>query len=234
MSDSPEAITCEVTEKEIARHDAVQFQGKWVGAEGKAILLERLRTGVDDRDSLVTASVVLRVAGLVIDAVIYYAFYVAIGLPTGWWMYPVSENDPSAQVTLPQAVFQFVMNALFILYVAIMQWRFGRTVGKFLSGTKVVCLNGSSLSMGRAFGRALCSDYLSIAISVSMLTMVLIELSDPAAAPGLQDRFQLMLATLSAVISALVLLSSLMALLDTKQHRALHDRIAGTRVVRVL
>lgn len=238
MNEGPETIICEVTAQRIPRENAVQFQGKWVGAEGKAILLERLRTGSDEPNSLVTASLARRFSGVVIDGILFAAIYIAIGYPTGWWMGIVTAedpaNDPSVQMTLGQAMFQFVMNSLYILYVATMHWRGGRTVGKIVSGTKVVCLNGGELSFQRALGRSLCSDCLTIIESFAILTMVLIELSDPAAAPGMQERFQTILSVMSAVVSSLILVNALSALVDIKQRRALHDRLAGTRVVRVL
>ncbi|MBX9653229.1 RDD family protein [bacterium] len=238
MNEGPETIICEVTAQRIPRENAVQFQGKWVGAEGKAILLERLRSGTDEPGSLVTASVALRVSGFIVDGVLFAGIYFAIGYPTGWWMGMVTIEDPaydpSVQMTLGQAIFQFVMNSFYILYVATMHWRGGRTVGKLVSGTKVVRLNGGELSFRQAFGRSLCSDSLTILESFAILTMVLIELADPTNAPGLQGLFQKILSTMSAVVSSLILVNMVSALVDTKLHRALHDRIAGTRVVRVL
>lgn len=42
------------------------------------------------------------------------------------------------------------------LYYVVLEARFGRTVGKFVAGTRVVDLDGCGITLGQAIGRTLC------------------------------------------------------------------------------
>ena len=50
----------------------------------------------------------------------------------------------------------FALLLSFPLYYVIMEYKFGKTIGKFITKTKVVSKDGKPLSIGQCIGRLFC------------------------------------------------------------------------------
>ena len=237
VTDEPDMIECEVTGKTIPRDDAVVFQGKWVGAEGKAILLDRLRSGADEPGALVAGSIGKRIIAYVVDGIICTIPVLIIGLPLGLTIFTQSAgNEPGApppQYTLGQAVFELIVMLAFITYLTVLHARSGQTLGKMVAKIKVVRLDGSPITYSQSFLRAIYFVGFNLLTEIAVVAMVAVELAFPESAPGLQGSFQTILISFTSLASVYMLADILALLFDRAQRRAIHDRLAGTRVVRV-
>ena len=95
----------------------------------------------------------LRFANLIIDTIGFYGLIFLMGMLlalTAPEMF-ADENDVSASLTLN--LFALV---IYILYFMLLEGLFkGKTLGKLITGTRAVKEDGSSITMGDAFKRAL-------------------------------------------------------------------------------
>ncbi len=112
----------------------------------------------------------LRLVAKIIDYVIMRIVTLPLEfLPIG--IFSVLPKDPStwAQVLTPGALIAaampmfYITTALWVLYIGFFLGKFGATPGKMALGLKVVREDGTAISYGRAFGRAL-AEIISIAI----------------------------------------------------------------------
>lgn len=95
------------------------------------------------------ASLGLRFVNLIIDTVVYILLLVSIVLVLSLF---VSDIESFVEEPMDTIITYVCM----ILYYSIMEATFGRTVAKFITGTKVVNARGEKPSWGQAFGRSLC------------------------------------------------------------------------------
>lgn len=237
MTEEHETIACQVTGKAILRDDAVVFQGKWVGAEGKAILLERLRSGADEPGALATASLWKRFLGGMLDGLICTTPFIVIGLLLGFDVFDVSKNNEDeaalAGYDIYQSLFELIVTVAFIVYLTILHSRSGQTLGKMIAKTKVVRSDGSPITYSRSFVRALYLDGGNFLLEISVLIMLCIALMLPDRASELQNVFQTVVTALTAFIGVYAIVNLLAIIFDRSQRRSIHDRLAGTRVVQV-
>ena len=204
-------VRCEVTGKPVPAEDAVEFQGKIVSAEGKAILLGILRNGGDPADHGRTESLrpgfwrrflcssldmVILIAGVMVFA---FVFFFAIDTRL--------TGDEELFVT-------WFAQAMVFVYYTVMHAVFGKTVGKMAGGVRVVTMAGEPIGWWTSLVRAFW--YCGV-------TMVL-----AVAGTFIGGGGGSLLGILSSVYNwanAIVLLA------DREYNRALHDLLAGTRVV---
>jgi len=130
------------------------------------------------------------------------------------------------------------MGAISIYYETWMVGKYQGTVGKLVIGAKVVNPDGTRLTYKRAFVRWLAKiplNYLIVYVPPMIVLVLVIALGVGAFAGG--DRPALVATTVIGSIVAYLLVSLLcagvywMAAFDPEK-RALHDRVAGTRVAK--
>ncbi len=68
----------------------------------------------------------------------------------------LSEGGPTPlSVVIPVSIVGCVLFGLFVFYFPLLEWRFGKTLGKHLLGLRTVRENGAPISLGQAFVRRL-------------------------------------------------------------------------------
>lgn len=240
MSRDSGLVQCEVTGNWVSEDEVITFQGKRVGAEGKAILLERLRSGADAPGTMLAPTVLARFGGLFLDGFIASFFALFVAVPIFFASFgPPGTDGPSPETlsNIFQSVFQTVMGVVIIAYFAFFHARSGQTWGKRAAHTKVVTMEGGPIDGQTAFLRALYYYLPSLLASAVTLVFVLSQLSTPepigeGPAPGVGGLTAVFIA-ISAISGIYALADMLFALFDRAQQRSIHDRLAKTRVIRV-
>lgn len=92
------------------------------------------------------ASAGQRIGNYVIDTIAYYILLIAFGFIFGF----LGILDDS-----PILIYPLAIGTIFGYYI-IMEAAFGKTLGKFVTGTKVVTENGEKPTTGAIVGRTLC------------------------------------------------------------------------------
>jgi uncharacterized RDD family membrane protein YckC len=206
---------CAVTGKIVPEDELVTIQGQRVCAEGKAILLERLRAGEALPGELERPTVLRRFGCIFLDAVllwvVIFAFSMIIGFGFGAAS-PVRGGRGGSLMAMAAA--GFVGQTIWLLYFGLMHGARGQTLGKSAGKLIVVNLDGSPITMGTAFLRALAYCGPGYLQPLAMLTL----------------NQQLMFAA-NAIFGVYAIVNVIVALVDSAQQRSIHDRIAGTRVV---
>ncbi len=211
---------CGVTQKWFPLADLVVFQGKLVCAEGKQILLDRLKTGAFAPEELARPSALRRFACIFIDwLIILPVWYLFLVMVVVWVVVPFHLfTGAPAVVTL---VFG-TLSVLAFAYFAILHGTSGKSVGKRVGRTRVVTLGGVRASWGKILLRSALYPGTIAVIGVACL------LPDPD--PGNMG-FRAILGALVLLVMAWILADALAALFDPIMQRSLHDRISGTRVI---
>jgi uncharacterized RDD family membrane protein YckC len=201
---SPHMAQCSITGKMVPEDELVTIQGQRVCAEGKAILLERLQSGETLPGELRKPTVIRRFGCIFLDGlIIVLPLAILAGLLAGRLASPFVSGAVS--------VFTVIVE---IVYFGQMHGSGGQTIGKKAGKLMVVNLDGSKISMQTAYVRAIA--YVGPGV-----------LSGLATISG-----NVLLASVAAMIVGLYGLANMLAaVFDTKEQRALHDRIAGTRVI---
>lgn len=198
-------VKCEVTGELIDADQAFTFQGKQVSAEGKKILIRQMMGGGrPNGDHLPRPGFWRRFVCFLLDGVAVFMLTIIATTILG---ISIASNDPreSIQLELLSAVISFV-------YLAFMHGAFGQTLGKMMGGIQVMDLNAQPITYGRAALRGFWSSgifCIPLFIAVSSIAWALIA--------GLFLR-------LYSTVNCVALIA------NTTQHRALHDRLSGTRV----
>ena len=208
---SPRMGQCSITGKLVPEDELVTIQGHIVCAEGKAILLERLKSGEMLPGEVETPTFWRRFGCMFIDGLI-------VGVPTAIATNVIG-GAPAPGTFVPAGyvavgVVSLVAVVLEIVYFGQMHGVRGQTVGKMAGKLFVVNLDGSPVSLKTAYVRAVAyigpSILSGLAYFTGNLTVVVIA---------------------GVVAGAYWLTNVLFALCDRNMQRALHDRIAGTRVI---
>lgn len=199
---------CSITGKMVPEDELVTIQGHRVCAEGKAILLERLKSGEampgeDERPTVLRRFGCIFLDGLIIGV----PFAVLNGVVTA-----MLGRSTSASFVL--GLLSLLTTTVQVVYFGQMHGSSGQTLGKKAGKLVVVNLDGSPISVRTGYIRALAYSgpgYLSgLAMLVGIPGIVLIS---------------------SVAVGLWGLTDTLLALFDRSMQRSLHDRIAGTRVV---
>ena len=208
-------VQCQVTGKWVSPEEIVEVNGMRVCAEGKQVLLQRLKTGEGMPGTLERPTVLRRFGCLFLDGLI-------IGVPTGLINAGVlaALRGSADDVARMAGVSSLLLTLAGLLYVALLHGFKGQTVGKMTGRIKVVNLDGSPISMATAFWRALCYQGLAL---VGPLLMIFLGGGEGVIGQGIA----------TGLYGLWTLTSILLALVDSQMQRALHDRLAGTRVVMV-
>ena len=213
---------CEITNKVVPEEELVTIQGKRVCAEGKAILLEHLKAGELLSGELEKPSIGLRFGCSFLDGII-------LGIPYMIVLFAfiggaVVANAGGKNAPPPVATANFYTGLLAVAfaivsvcYFGFMHGKFSQTLGKMAGKTKVIRLDGLPMDYQTAFIRAMM--YQGLGVISGLLTMLSIPILSPV---------------VSMLIGFYGLANMIVALIDSKQQRAIHDLVAGTRVVKVV
>ena len=206
---------CSITRKWFPEDELVTFQGQLVSAEGKQILLDRLQTGADAPGGLVRPAVLRRFGCIFLDGILLGVFGLVLDLLLGVSFFGRTVANQGSGVAVMGTLLSL---AAAILYFGLLHGWKGQSVGKMAGSLRVVNMDGTPISKAKAFARAVAYTFNSTLIVMASLfglflhSVALISLGGFAAGLwGLTD--------------------AIMALVDTRMQRSLHDRICGTRVI---
>ena len=200
----PQLAPCSVTGKMVPEDELVTFQGQRVCAEGKAILLERLQAGEGLPGEFKRPTVLRRFGCIFLDGLI-------VVLPLAILTGIVAGTSGSMQIG---GAISLLAVCVEIVYFGQMHASGGQTVGKKAGKLKVVNLDGSAISTKTAYVRAVA--YIGPGALTALATIA-------GSVP--------LIGIANGVVGLYALANTLAALFDSKRQRALHDHIAGTRVI---
>ena len=199
---------CSVTGKFVPEDELVTIQGQRVCAEGKAILLDRLRSGEAMPGELEKPTVLRRFGAIFLDGLIFTIPFAILGAILG-----ASGN----LAILESGVLTLASTAASVLYLGALHARDGQTLGKKAAKLRVVNnSDGSAITTGTAFSRALLYAGPSFVSGFMEMT---------------RNEGAILIA--AALVGVWGIANVLFALFDRDRQRALHDRIVGTRVIHV-
>lgn len=216
--DQPELVRCEVTDELVPADETVVIQGKRVGAHGKQILMDQLSTGHTVGGELEAPGSGRRFGCSFLDGIV-------IGIPVA-----ILNGVATATLVTSAATFNARMlgaigligTAIYMAYYTWMHAARGQTVGKIAGKIKVLNLDGSEISMGTSLVRAF------MFAGIQAISPVLLLVGGEAMLGGL-DGFGIY--ELSSFAVSAFVLANCITVLVSKDKRAIHDYVAGTRVV---
>lgn len=212
---------CEVTGEVLPRSALVRFQGKLVSEQGKQILLDQIQSGeVGGLVQKLLPGPWRRFGCVLLDNFLLYilCFVVtfAIGFAIGIHLRDTHASTSHIQRTIYElqlggAIVGFALN---VIYYGLMHYFFGSTIGKFAGKEKVVRTDGGKITFLQSIFRELIM-WLGCVFYIVLIVW--------KGAPGiLVGEFSVL---------AWLLFDWLFVILDRQDRRALHDRLAGTRVI---
>lgn len=212
-------VRCDVTGMMVPADEVVVFQGQTVSAEGKAVLLDRLKSGEALPGQSEKPTFLQRFGAFMLDNVIaWFVLFVlafAIGIIVAVTGYDFSGMESEKGVMLFQGGAQLLWVTIIIAYYTIMHGSTGWTLGKKAVQLRVVTLDGSGISYKTAFLRSIFVLGPQILVPFAFLLI-----------PHIAAAVIIGLLYWPYLITNIVLTFS-----DTTHQRSLHDRIAGTKVI---
>ncbi len=218
----PGVAQCSVTKKWFPEDEIVTLQGQLVSAEGKQILLDRLRTGAGEPGALASPGVFRRFVCISIDwLIILPVWYLLTMAVVVWVVLPLHLQGSMGHygfILLVYSLFAVVSS----LYFSILHGGAGKSIGKMLGRLRVISLDGSRASWKRILMRSvLYPGTIAIIGACGLLPSSVGE-----------GALKILIELAAGAFMAWVLADALTALFDTRMQRSLHDRICGTRVIR--
>ncbi len=223
-ADSPEMGfgTCEVTGQVVPRDALVDFQGKRVSAEGKQILLDRLQSGIDPiHDGPAVLPGPWRRAGCIcIDNFALMAAGYILGATLGHIAAAniVKHHESAAQTKHLTLILLATISLcgwlLNVAYFTFMPFKSGKTLGKLVGREKIIRMDGGKMTFGQSLLRAIVFCLGSLFITCALFV------------GGLNS-----IALGELLGLAWLILDWAFIVGDPALRLALHDRIAGTRVI---
>jgi uncharacterized RDD family membrane protein YckC len=207
-------VQCEITKQWFPAHEIVEIQGHKVCSAGKEILLQRLKSGEPLPDEMERPTVLCRFGCIFLDVLILLVPILGIQYMAGMLHFP-PRADPDVSVTIKVIVSVWSV-ALGLVYFGTLHGAKGKTLGKMAGKIKVVNLDGTPITMSKGYLRALCYSGPNLLSPVAILA-----------------GSQLGIKVLGYVGFAYFVVNVILALVDRNRQRALHDRLAGTRVIAI-
>ncbi|MFP4055241.1 MAG: RDD family protein [Candidatus Brocadiia bacterium] len=205
-------VQCDVTGEWVPEDEIITFRGYRVSAEGKAILLERLKSGERLPGEMERPTFMRRLGCLLLDGLVLGLVSVLV-MTLGLVGSP-GEVVPGEQARSATAGFNLFFALLTVAYFALLQGATGQSLGKMAGRVRVVLPDGGPIGYGKAFVRSVVKEGPQVVPPAVLL----------AGGASLAEAFQVAVG-LYMLVNLGVMLS------DQAQHRALHDRVAGTRAI---
>lgn len=222
-AEQPKQVQCEVTGRWVPADEIILIQGRRVCAEGKLILLDRLRSGEAMPGELERPTVLRRFGALLADGFCLFIGSAIVGGVLGIMMFQsLTEQRSLETLRTYQYAILVVIGSLQLAYFVLFHGAYGQTPGKMLAGIRVISIDGSPITTRTAALRALYyigPKFVNQFVGILMIT------------PNDLRTSQLITGVGAALVGGYALANVLSALLDRHRQRALHDRWAGTRVV---
>lgn len=213
-------VQCEITGKWVPADEIIEIQGCRVCAEGKEELLRRLRSGEAmpgemERPSLLRRFGCILLDGIAMSAVSWAVMFTVSQLFGG--VKTLFARDPAADPNFMifTAAAALINSVLTLCYFGLMHGLKGQTLGKMAGKTRVVNVDGTPISLKTGFLRALL--YIGPGILLPFITL---------AVPNF-----FVIQAFNLLNGGYLMANVICALVDGERQRALHDRLAGTRVV---
>jgi len=212
-------VTCDVTGKVVRESETVMFRGKRVCAEGKAILLEQLAAGEYEDGGLERPSVLRRFGCVLVDSIILNVAGVLIGAAVAL----MAASFGGSVGGMTYAALIFVATFLNMGYYTYFHGVRGQTLGKMIGKLKVVQMDGSPINVAIAFKRML---YFAGPVLMGQIVMAI-------GVSGDSEQVVSIGTVIQTIGGVLVIATAIVAIADRASQRTIHDRLAGTRVIRV-
>lgn len=227
----------EITGGPVPKADMVFFRGYWVGEEGKNILLQRLARGEESAGVNTRPSFWQRLGGAILDniavslATSLFGAMALAGMVAGGLASAGGEGLPGLFRVLGNThapgynVINIGGSLLVLAYFTWMVLSFkGKTLGKMAARTQVVRMDGKPVTFSCALRRALGYRGPDLLLALAMAALAFVDLPETT--------FVGVFVAMAAATQIYALVNVIFLLADTRENRALHDRIAGTRVIR--
>lgn len=221
-AEPPEQVQCEVTGRRVPADETVVIQGLRVCAEGKQILLERLRSGALITGELERPSVFSRIGAILVDSVCLAIGGIIVLICIGVVYFESFPGQRKSDADMFAVIISATMGMVQIVYFVYFHGRYGQTPGKMVAKICVRKADGSPIGYRTAAARALL--FVGPNLVRDFIEFVLWDTRDLAGT-------QVIGAVTAVAVSVYFITSVVAALIDRTQQRALHDRFAGTRVV---
>ncbi|GJM24078.1 MAG: hypothetical protein DHS20C16_04930 [Phycisphaerae bacterium] len=220
----PGTAQCEITGKWVPEDELIIIQGKRVCAEGKAELLDRLRGGEAMPGELECPTALRRFGCMFVDNLVMSLFGFVVGMVFGVGGFGLFGGATPTGINTFTAILQVVVGTIIPLaYYVGYHGKTGQTPGKKMGKIKVVRIDGSDINYNIAFWRILW--YQGPGMVVGFISLLAIASTSNAL---------LAVVGIFAILNGIYyLVNALAALLDKGKQRAIHDRLAGTRVIMV-
>lgn len=108
-------------------------------------------TGLDvlsEKQNLFTAPLYKRFVNYTIDIICVVLIIILIIFLVNYWGYTFIMTEAE--------IIQILFLVTYPLYYSLMEYKFGKTMGKFFTGTKVISNDGTELSFGQCLIRSFC------------------------------------------------------------------------------
>lgn len=212
---APGMAQCSITKKWFPEDELVTFQGQLVSAEGKQILLDRLQTGASAPNELMRPGILRRFGCIFLDGIVLGVVGLVLDLLLGLSFFGYAGT---AQGSLMAGMGNLLSVAAAILYFGLLHGWNGQSLGKRVGNLRVINMDGTPISKSKAFARALAYTFGNVLIALTLFV-------------GLLTKNMTVFALGSVLAGVWGLTDCIMALVDTRMQRSLHDRICGTRVI---
>ena len=226
---------CEVTGKVVLPGEMIELMGRHVCAEGKAILLERLRCGLLLPGAMETPPFSARLMAFLQDCFCLWL----MGFIMQTTMLAVL-NAAGAQADLVPLIASLLSILIWMLYPTLMHAYYnGQTLGKRANHIRVVKIDGSPLTLGRSIIRTLVYQGPG-SICTIIFVLILMQEGTGMGFMGMSGSAHQMQSSIALVVSMFILLplmviyfivNAIVALLDKTAQLTIHDRVASTRVI---
>ncbi len=202
-------VQCEITKRWVPADEVIEVQGRKVCSAGKEILLQHMQSGEPLPDEMERPTVLCRFGCIFLDCLILTVPALATQYAAGMLHFP-PRPDTDVSLTIRVVVTAWGV-ALGLVYFGTLHGAIGKTLGKMAGKIKVVNLDGTPITMSKGYLRAICYSGPNVLMPLALLVGY--------------DKI------LVYVGGAYFLANVIVALADRKMQRALHDRLAGTRVI---
>lgn len=216
-------VQCDITGRTVPLDETIELHGYRVCAEGKQILLDRLKAGEAMPGELERSSFWRRFGAHFIDGLIFSIPGGIIGAVSAG---ALAVTDNLSLVLAVTTLLELLLGLAQLSYFALLHAKYGQTWGKMAVKIKVVQPDGSDITTRQAWMRSFF--YVGPGVILGAVSFLVALLAPPS------PTTQLVVGAIGWPALLYILASIITALADRQQQRAIHDYAAGTRVIRIL
>lgn len=223
--DAQETTPCSRCGQSFCANCLVEIKSEQLCAGCKDIVVDRLRAGAGGEEGLKKAPMIKRFAAVIVDSLI---FSIPVGIFSA---FSVNARDPSS-ITTTFVIINIGALMLEVCYFSLLDGLRGQTLGKMLAKIKTVNNDGNTIGVPRALLRTIL--FLGPNI-ISPFVILAMGMDNVAVTPDSTRDYVRTWTIVSTVFTgayySYVLISFILARVDTARNRFIHDRLTGSRVV---